>query len=417
MTDREMLLVAIREHPEEDTPRLAFADYLQERGNAYFEDWATLIRTQIEATKVERHSARWFELAQQQAELFEKRKLDWDPYSGSGLGCAAYRRGFREAIPFQADNPNFSRHLDLAFAGNPLRAVRLNWNRKSGMREIFQGIARHPGMARVETLDVGNTPPKAARWLLNLAVRHTPRLRAIGLSDLNLTATTAADLLVSLSVPGLAALDLSNNSLFSSNDTVERPESLFHSPTLANVRWLDLEGCGLPVAAVESLAHSPAMRGLRYLNVGGQYSATEGVFGTDGAAALAEGPAMRGLEFLRLSYQRIGSFGLEMLLRSPVLATVRELDLSNNDIGDDGAISLAACPHVARLRKLNLQGNAIGRDGTEALLASPYLTSLRILILDVRGDQLDLTAQLRERFQSVPHIASVQGATFFEPIP
>jgi len=198
MTDREMLLVAIREHPEEDTPRLAFADYLQERGNAYFEDWATLIRTQIEATKVERHSARWFELAQQQAELFEKRKLDWDPYSGSGLGCAAYRRGFREAIPFDCDAPNFSRHFDLAFAGNPLRAVRLNWNRKSGMREIFQGIARHPGMARVETLDVGNTPPKAARWLLNLAVRHTPRLRALGLSDLNLTATTAADLLVSV---------------------------------------------------------------------------------------------------------------------------------------------------------------------------------------------------------------------------
>lgn len=45
MTDREALLAAIRARPEEDTPRLAYADLVQEGGN---ESHATYIREAIE---------------------------------------------------------------------------------------------------------------------------------------------------------------------------------------------------------------------------------------------------------------------------------------------------------------------------------------------------------------------------------
>jgi uncharacterized protein (TIGR02996 family) len=54
MSDRDALRAAIRANPDEDTPRLAFADWLDERGDAFFSHWAALIRTQIEAANAER---------------------------------------------------------------------------------------------------------------------------------------------------------------------------------------------------------------------------------------------------------------------------------------------------------------------------------------------------------------------------
>lgn len=48
MTDRQTLLKAIIENPEEDAPRLAYADLIQESGNTDDERYAEFIRVQIE---------------------------------------------------------------------------------------------------------------------------------------------------------------------------------------------------------------------------------------------------------------------------------------------------------------------------------------------------------------------------------
>jgi uncharacterized protein (TIGR02996 family) len=48
MTDRDSLLAAIREHPEEDTPRLVYADWLDEHGEA---ERAGFIRAQCELAR------------------------------------------------------------------------------------------------------------------------------------------------------------------------------------------------------------------------------------------------------------------------------------------------------------------------------------------------------------------------------
>ncbi len=47
MSDEEAFLRAICEHPEEDTPRLAFADWLAEQGGAVNLAWANGIRAQV----------------------------------------------------------------------------------------------------------------------------------------------------------------------------------------------------------------------------------------------------------------------------------------------------------------------------------------------------------------------------------
>src|SRR5262245_10921183 len=48
-SDRDALFRAILAHPDEDTPRLAYADWLDENGDTEF---ARFIRTQVELAKV-----------------------------------------------------------------------------------------------------------------------------------------------------------------------------------------------------------------------------------------------------------------------------------------------------------------------------------------------------------------------------
>lgn len=54
MTDGDALLAAIRANPEEDTPRLVYADWLQEHGQ---EERAEFIRVQVEYARLHEHFA------------------------------------------------------------------------------------------------------------------------------------------------------------------------------------------------------------------------------------------------------------------------------------------------------------------------------------------------------------------------
>lgn len=421
MNDRKLLLAAIRENPEEDTPRLAYADCLDETGDAFFADWAAVIRLQVEAARLERYSARWLELCRAQVVIFERRKKDMTLTWGSRLGRAAYRRGFQEAHQFYPAE-TFLKSADFMFAGKPLRAVSFLGLRHAGA-DAANAIVRHPGMEAVETLDLTNNDAAISLKLLRLIAPRMPKLRALGLGHLLTSCRAAADVLMQLALPNLAALDLSSNSLFQASGP---PTLLFHSPVMSTVRWLDLSRTAPPVEAVSALAHSPVIHGLKYLNLGTPYllDSPPGVngyhpFGADGAEALAAGPAVRGVEVLNLGGQRIGTHGLTALLRSPLLSTVRELNLDGNDVGDEGAELLASSPHVEALRRLTLSGNGIGVRGAEALAASPHLPALRILNLGIPdAEAFEVRQKLRERFPDYePTLPGLHGSGFFEPIP
>ena len=59
MDDRLAVMAAIVANPDEDTPRLAFADWLQEHGDGHDRARAEHIRVQIDATRHEFESAAW----------------------------------------------------------------------------------------------------------------------------------------------------------------------------------------------------------------------------------------------------------------------------------------------------------------------------------------------------------------------
>ena len=62
MTDREALIRAVCAHPDEDTPRLAFADWLDEYGDEGDRVRARFIRVQCEMTTLEEQAPRWRKL-------------------------------------------------------------------------------------------------------------------------------------------------------------------------------------------------------------------------------------------------------------------------------------------------------------------------------------------------------------------
>src|SRR5207249_956021 len=73
MTLHNAFLLDILEHPDDDTPRLVYADWLMERG----EPRGEFIRIQVERARLERDDPRWEPLWKRECELLAEYKLDW----------------------------------------------------------------------------------------------------------------------------------------------------------------------------------------------------------------------------------------------------------------------------------------------------------------------------------------------------
>jgi uncharacterized protein (TIGR02996 family) len=98
MNDRDSLLSAIIQQPEEDTPRLAFADWLDEHGEA---NRAEFIRAQHKLIGLPLKSDERVRLETRTAELLTKHRKIWaaDVYRVMGSSARlGWRRGFPEGV-------------------------------------------------------------------------------------------------------------------------------------------------------------------------------------------------------------------------------------------------------------------------------------------------------------------------------
>jgi uncharacterized protein (TIGR02996 family) len=128
MTERDAFLQAIIEAPHDDTPRLIFADWLDEHGEA---DRAELVRLQCRLAKMANSDA---ELQGREAELL-KRADAWMESISFDRGRVTFRRGFVEAVTCSC----FTLHtLGDAFALHPIVEVKLDEADESCRREAGQ---------------------------------------------------------------------------------------------------------------------------------------------------------------------------------------------------------------------------------------------------------------------------------------
>src|SRR5579871_5981795 len=112
-------LSAILAAPDDDLPRLIYADWLDERGDA---DRAEFIRTQIELARLPAALRRRSPLAARERELLAGHEADWLGPLSEIVTTAVFRRGFVDELIVMAEA--FLRHADLLFASYPICKVK-----------------------------------------------------------------------------------------------------------------------------------------------------------------------------------------------------------------------------------------------------------------------------------------------------
>jgi uncharacterized protein (TIGR02996 family) len=122
MSDEEALFAAILAHPDEDTPRLVYADWLQEHGD---EPRADFIRLQIERERLTPADPQFPTVLRRERTLFAHHKARWlMPLQVMLPGASMkFRRGFVEELTVPA--ALFARHGDEVAKMAPLRMVRV----------------------------------------------------------------------------------------------------------------------------------------------------------------------------------------------------------------------------------------------------------------------------------------------------
>jgi uncharacterized protein (TIGR02996 family) len=250
MTDRDALLRAIAANPDDDTPRLIYADLLDELGGAASAARARFIRLQIEthrdpndtddeyseyseydARVFERQRAEALELANRHHAVWLRELPTWvnPPFGLLGVTRAnLFPRGFVERVTIRAKS--FALRAEELFETHPIRALEL----QGGSAKLISAVFARPELARLRALSVsGHGAPEP----VVMAITDCPWLS------------------------GLAELDLSNCGIGGACvSLLSRADRL---PALRTVRL----GGPLDVATVRRLAASPKLGSLREIDI------------------------------------------------------------------------------------------------------------------------------------------------------
>jgi uncharacterized protein (TIGR02996 family) len=101
MSQEEAFLRAIVEAPDDDLPRLACADWLEEQGDPRGE----FIHVQIEMSRLPVHDPRWADLRRREQELLDQHAWGWAEPLGERVQEWVFRRGFIEQVRTSLEAP------------------------------------------------------------------------------------------------------------------------------------------------------------------------------------------------------------------------------------------------------------------------------------------------------------------------
>jgi uncharacterized protein (TIGR02996 family) len=247
--DRRAFLQAIREAPEDDAPRLVFADWLEEHGAGEADrDRAEFIRVQCELARLHYGSpestARGPALQRREAELSARHQTAWTAELNLPPNRATrcrFRRGMVARLSCSVRY--FVDHADALLDAAPLEAV---WLRRAYFGNVTEpascrAFARLPG---VEFL-TGETPaPVIAQFFEAVPVS---RLRSVDLTTLVVYSHSPAW----------------------HTRNVDLAEALARCPGLAGLRRLRLRHSGVGDEGARALARSPHLAGLELLGLEG----------------------------------------------------------------------------------------------------------------------------------------------------
>jgi uncharacterized protein (TIGR02996 family) len=401
----DALMAEVLANPDDDTPRLILADWLEEHSET---DRATFIRLQVKQARIEPPSTEHHVLGREAHELLERHCDAWLADLPRGLRSSAqFHRGFVGVLKLTASAL--------------LRVSKRVWDRHPIQELALSGVTGQ--LDRVLALSY---LPRVRRLLLHAGRFSDSDLASLarcptlgGLRHLTILSfngnAVAQALAANPSLTGLTSLRLDDRWL---ND--EGVAILVGSRNVGQLTRLDLGGgAEIGAAGARAIAQAPGLGALTFLLL------SAGPIGDEGLAALAGGPSLSGLRTLWLAGHRIGPEGARALAATTHLTHLDTLHLDRNSLGPEGAralanaplreltrlelgwcnldgegaAALAASPVLAGLHSLSLRGNRIGDEGARALCASRTLAQLRTLTLTRCGPfSPAVEAALRQRF-------------------
>lgn len=319
MSERDGLLRAIHENPDDDAPRGAYADWLDEHGDP---DWAELMRLHVAASN---HGEKLRPDQQPRLKVLERLCGDRLRARLRNVPRVTYKlaRGIPVAI---ADSPTAAE----AFLRKRRRAeVTGLWLRRSGG---INRLAYRPRLKSIHYLSLAGC--RVNQGNSGVVLVTSPNLTGLVRLDLASTRADGEFVLTAARNPalaGLRALSLAFNLRLAVADLVGK--LLAARPALVE---LDLSRTNPSTAVLTAWAAEPALTQLKFLEL------NDNRLGDAGAAALAASPYLAGLWRLELRGNKITAAGAEALGRSPYLGAVEVLDLQHNPIPPAAAAVLRA---------------------------------------------------------------------------
>src|SRR5262249_52808848 len=226
MTPEDAFFEDVREHPDDDAPRLIFADWLEDNGDP---DRAEFIRARIygvrlagldsqqadassETFRQRAHvllRANWKRWAEPLAAFFGSSHFNWPDRGYHSEALNHFPRGFVEAI--QLDASRFLRIAAELFRAYPIRVAELHQ-----ADDHAEGLAACPELVWVEQLIFADyyRAPLSSRGMGALARSpHLTRLRSLGLYRNHLGDDGAAALATAPWLDKLRVVVLTDNGL------------------------------------------------------------------------------------------------------------------------------------------------------------------------------------------------------------
>jgi uncharacterized protein (TIGR02996 family) len=377
-SDQEAFLAAIAASPEEDTPRLAYADWLDEHGD---HDRARFIRLQIDESREPGRKG----LREEADGLLAANGRQWVeelglPVANSGrpaMSSGVWEIGETSLIFWRG----FVHHVSCA----PAQFARL-------AESLFR---RHPVTA-VTALARRSTGPEAANWLRPVLDRpELGRIKFLGLSHSGVADRHVYELVCSRNLGPALALGIRETSELTAAGVRalgSLPRSRLTGLFASACGWARTRGStALDRETIRVLIDSECCADLEELELGESDCSDELI------AELAR--SRWPLRDLILRGDRATAAGLAALLSSPVMAALRSLELRGTGTGDDGARLIAVCPAAAGLRGLCLAHCGLGDAGAAAIADSPHLAALERLEVDKAATiSPETLAALGERF-------------------
>ncbi|MFT3698804.1 MAG: TIGR02996 domain-containing protein [Kofleriaceae bacterium] len=392
MADESRFLEAIVAAPDDDAPRLVFADYLTEQGDPRGE----LIALQCQLAAAPDDDRRRTLLVAAN-KLVKANRDAWTapviagvpiPKPGYPTIELEWKRGMVErlelphtllsSLPRIMTAAPTIRELVIVSGANELPIGQLM------TRPSIDALADMPNLGRLHTLEISL---RACGNDLARVIARTPSLGNLRRLELHGTATEGvvvyyqgahADkvfdddgvklLAGAKHLKGLTELDLQDNRI--------RNPGL---RAIADAGWklVDLNVATNGIALTdftkaELTALFAKLPGLVKLSLG-----TNVIH--EAAGWLVGGPHLAKLVELDIEKGDLSAVGAEKLAKAFALPALRRLRIDRNSLGDKGAASIAGCKALAQLTQLEMGHNRIGAKGGTAIATSPHLANLEQL--------------------------------------